>query len=1532
MPERGGPTTQSGILYQNSIAALYLGRLCDGTPRVDSDRVIKVRVEAPTDVDDTVVTFANGSSKYIQAKENIRDNDLAWATLWNDFEAQLNKPDFKRGRDRLLLHTGGRHDEHDSLRELCERAASSNDSVEWDARLTIAQKVLLKRIKPNLSAVLSSDANLLLAFFSSIDVEMASLTEIERDMAPRWMPSSSEPPLKLFRLLRDRVGGGARRRGEFTADELRETLASEDKVILTVQPNTNELLDSIKGCGAILQQHKHTFGDTGKHLKRAVVDDISQWSYESADEDNLALLLDQAGMGKTVVVRDVLLELEGAGATVLAIKADQQLSGINNPEDLKINLRLPDSAERVVERLAGRGRVVVLIDQIDALSLSMARDQKALNIVLDLVARLRLITNVRVIMSCRTFDLNNDPRLKQLGVKRQFAITELSEDEVKDVLHGIGLDCDRLTLATQKLLKIPLHLELFVLAMEYQAAEVGLSDAQGILSLQDLYSLLWRNVVRKPGDSGPTISQRERVIKILTSYMNTEQRTSAPQSLLAKWDNQSLEAAASWLASEGILIQGKTEWSFIHQTFFDYCYAKDFVEAGSSLSETVLQSDQGLFARSQIIQVLTYLRGVNPQNYLREMNRLLKAEGLRAHLYDLVIRWFGALPNPTEDERLIARRLLLDPLRKPRLIAAMGGNPGWFEYLKGSTLQTLLGQEEILDSTVIPYLISMLGRAQADVINIVKPYLGRNEQWNHRLRWMLETIRDWKTPEAVELFELTFNALTPEEIKHVYQLDDVAKADPRAGGRLVREAFDKVLTDYVGLREKGETQYLLSLSTYLEQFNGTTIDEALKAVIQKDPEYFLELMLPWLDQVMSLTPEPEERSPYYPYDEFSYLGWYGDHFVVKHQLIEAYIAALTSLASKDAKKFRIVVERLAALPRATPQRLLARAFRALPDIYSDDALRFLMGDVRRLDLGDHDQYDTRQLLRAIYPHLTAAQRAELETFILSFNDIRKGCGVRGLRWRGIEKLYLLQAVPREILTEHGERGLRELERKFPNQRASESPTSSGGGMVGSPIPEERARKMSDSAWLGAMAKYHGDVRHKSDFLKGGARELGGVLVGLVKQHPGKFYTLALSVPDDTDDSYVQAILNGLAESAAPGEMLFSIIRRFAPHPGRDIKRVIARVLEKKAKTGLPDDMIDLLEGYVRGPSSEDEDWWKRQEENNEARHHDGLNSGLYMSYLNSDRGASFRALMSALDEKGSKEARGRKWKFIEFVATDPSTALRAGAIEVLLYMLHEDRETAVTMFERLLDGHPALLRSYFSQEFLRYGLYRYYKRVKPFIETLMNEGYEALQQRGAELACIAAISPNALGSEEDHSDALTLAKGTLNGNAAWRRGAANVYSTNITTEASAQCVEGLRQLLDDEDEEVRRFINGVFNRLPDEHFINLREFIAAFAASRSLSKETHRFTEFLWEHGMLDPVFSLSVVETILQRDRESIANDASYRFSGGGEQLVRLVLGIYTYPGAEEALRKRAMDVFDQLMNVYAGQAIMVLGEWDRR
>lgn len=68
MAQSDGPSTESGILFQNSIASLYLGDLIELGDRSKSECVVAVRVEAPTHVDDIVVTCGDSHCIYIPFK------------------------------------------------------------------------------------------------------------------------------------------------------------------------------------------------------------------------------------------------------------------------------------------------------------------------------------------------------------------------------------------------------------------------------------------------------------------------------------------------------------------------------------------------------------------------------------------------------------------------------------------------------------------------------------------------------------------------------------------------------------------------------------------------------------------------------------------------------------------------------------------------------------------------------------------------------------------------------------------------------------------------------------------------------------------------------------------------------------------------------------------------------------------------------------------------------------------------------------------------------------------------------------------------------------------------------------------------------------------------------------------------------------------------------------------------------------------------------------------------------------------------
>ena len=71
MPATGGATNQSGVGYENAVAALHLGRLCDATRRPPSEVVDAVRVETQGSADDIEVAFGSGARRWMQAKERV---------------------------------------------------------------------------------------------------------------------------------------------------------------------------------------------------------------------------------------------------------------------------------------------------------------------------------------------------------------------------------------------------------------------------------------------------------------------------------------------------------------------------------------------------------------------------------------------------------------------------------------------------------------------------------------------------------------------------------------------------------------------------------------------------------------------------------------------------------------------------------------------------------------------------------------------------------------------------------------------------------------------------------------------------------------------------------------------------------------------------------------------------------------------------------------------------------------------------------------------------------------------------------------------------------------------------------------------------------------------------------------------------------------------------------------------------------------------------------------------------------------------
>ena len=214
MSIRGGSTTQSGIFYQNTVAALYMGRMLD--PRITdlTQLVTSVRSEARAFVDDIVVQYADSHYRFIQVKENIEPvpGNKKWQKLWEDFENQRWDADFKN-EDRLVLCLGKLDNWFSKLNSLSERARGAKDLAEWEEILgSQALGKIEKSIRQLLSPGHQNSADSL-KLLSVVEVEQKPLDILE-SMVPNWMPPNSKGEQILFSALRDLCGESARNKLE----------------------------------------------------------------------------------------------------------------------------------------------------------------------------------------------------------------------------------------------------------------------------------------------------------------------------------------------------------------------------------------------------------------------------------------------------------------------------------------------------------------------------------------------------------------------------------------------------------------------------------------------------------------------------------------------------------------------------------------------------------------------------------------------------------------------------------------------------------------------------------------------------------------------------------------------------------------------------------------------------------------------------------------------------------------------------------------------------------------------------------------------------------------------------------------------------------------------------------------------------------------------------------------------------------------------------------------------------------------------
>src|ERR1019366_1654781 len=362
------------------------------------------------------------------------------------------------------------------------------------------------------------------------------------------------------------------------------------------------------------------------------------------------LIVGAAGRGKSCVLTQIIRELDKAHVPFLAIRLDN-VSPVNSTRALGQALELPDSPAIVLAGLSQGKRAVLLVDQLDAMSVVSGRNPDLWQIFEELLQEVSQHPNLRLLLACRAFDLEHDPRLarlvKQEGPAQRIELGLLPIETVREVVQHGGGSSERLSANELEILRTPFHLHLFLHGEPANPVSFG--------GRQELFARFWKAKRQKASQRNINF---EQVVGVLTDELSQSECISASADRL-----DSVASEADALVSDNVLVFENGRYRFFHESFFDYAFARRFVSRGRDLVKFLTQecAEQHLFRRAQVRQVLAYQREDNRSAYLVTLSAFLNHQSVRIHLKKLALDWLAQLDDPSNEEWLIIERLLKHP-------------------------------------------------------------------------------------------------------------------------------------------------------------------------------------------------------------------------------------------------------------------------------------------------------------------------------------------------------------------------------------------------------------------------------------------------------------------------------------------------------------------------------------------------------------------------------------------------------------------------------------------------------------------------------------------------------------------------------------------------------------------------------------------------------------------------------------------------------------------------------------------------------
>lgn len=1042
---------------------------------------------------------------------------------------------------------------------------------------------------------------------------------------------------------------------------------------------------------------KNHFGNKiSLSIDRTEVNDIYQWIQKplGETESNIAVISGNAGLGKSVIMLQLYTKLQKEEIPTICLKADRL--AFNTIEELSSEIGLKTSFFQFMDQFVEIGnQVVLIIDQIDALSQTLSSNMKPLGMYDRIIKKYANYSNIRIIVSCRTYDLNYDPIINSYSNKKNFIIKPLDTNQVQQIIAGnINLKSIHLNEKLLELLRIPLHLDVF---LKIFSEDLKIS---AIESIQDLYSELWKLKINN-NKTGKNVNHRE-VVKLifeLALMMYEKQSISIPEDLFSDSFPQEIE----YLSSEGIIIRKKNKIEFFHQTFFDYCIARNFVTSKKDLIEDIKSRHQGLFLRSKIQQILNYQRGTDPDEYTKDLNNILTDTEIRFHIKLLALQQLALQDSILIQEKKLVEKIYAENGNHKKIFISLYHGNGWLNvfFENGWIEQEVKSSNKDDVELIRSFLRRFSNRKSQELLDFLFN-LKDSSIYNPLIQDLLWSIREYNDPRYMDLVEHILSEEGEQTLGYALYmfLEHGLKNYP--------DRVCKILLCLVHIdkskRQIGEDDY----------FPGQNYHSQLyKDLWSQHPDYAYKLVKEIINEILEnrvyeentdklkidqafLLYTKNEDHVYFHHKQLSKLQ---DHLIAKYNSDSEYVKreVLDYLTSK------FVVHSIIAFSviKEYPESFIEESFQFFSN---DDGINNMVGINQYLNyllqksLGqsyslytNQQQEDINSMLMGLYP--------KYELRVIDYGDGKKGRN----KSYGNTKYNFLLAIPELNRNTYPSlsKDFQELERKFGERKELTEPEGVKVSIGHNILTSTTYDKMSFEDWKNSFRKYNKNNPGYDYWNAPDEYAHGREFEKKVSENIELFLPLIDEIILDTNipQSYKVKGISGLRKGLLnPQEVILRFVSAIKNNDFDDEQTMYLLWMTDYFTNSkiVNNDVFEFIKKTCLYG-------FEKKGDNDEP-----LTVGI-----NSPRGAAVSAL---LDFHFSEEKRKEIYAILKLISNNSSPATRACVLYKLPnFLQYDEHEEILDIFYRIIkDYHPGLVK--LSVNLLTYLINAKFEELKSFLK------------------------------------------------------------------------------------------------------------------------------------------------------------------------------------------------------------------------